>query len=148
MMKKRIAIPIFLLVLISLALVACQPQEVITTVVVTEQVETVVTQEVETIVTQEVEVVVTEVVEVPAEAGEKTVVEFWSTDNEEERVDTYEDIAARFMEANPNVEIRIIPIERFNRDFGTEIFEFSFVICADLYQRRAVFFEHSFTVVN
>ena len=110
-MKKRIAIPIFLLVLFSLALVACQPQEVVTTVVVTEQVETVVTKEVETVVTQEVEVVVTEMVEVPAEVGDKTVIEFWSTDNEEDRVDTYEAIAARYMEQNPDVEIRIVPIE-------------------------------------
>jgi len=67
-------------------------------------------------VTRQVEVEVpveqTVVVEVPAEpAGEKTVVEFWTTDNEEPRVDTYEAIAARYMAENPDVEIRIIPIE-------------------------------------
>jgi multiple sugar transport system substrate-binding protein len=67
-------------------------------------------------VTREVKVEVpveqTVVVEVPAEpAGEKTVVEFWTTDNEEPRVDTYEAIAARYMADHPDVEIRIIPIE-------------------------------------
>ncbi len=67
-------------------------------------------------VTREVQVDVpvkeTVIVEVPAEpAGEKTVVEFWTTDNEEPRVDTYEAIAARYMAENPDVEIRIIPIE-------------------------------------
>lgn len=40
-----------------------------------------------------------------------TVVEFWTTDNEEERVQVYEDVAARYMEQNPGVEIRIVPIE-------------------------------------
>ncbi len=61
----------------------------------------------------EVEVVVeqTVVVEVPAEAGEKTVVEFWTTDNEEPRVDKYEEIAARYMAEHPDVEIRIVPID-------------------------------------
>lgn len=60
-----------------------------------------------------VEVVVTEIVEVPveAEAGDKTVIEFWTTDNEEARVDVYEAVAARFMEANPDVELRIVPID-------------------------------------
>ncbi|MEJ2750663.1 MAG: extracellular solute-binding protein, partial [Anaerolineae bacterium] len=42
---------------------------------------------------------------------EKTVVEFWTTDNEEERVYTYEAVAARYMEMHPEVEIRIVPIE-------------------------------------
>lgn len=40
-----------------------------------------------------------------------TVVEFWTTDNEEERVQVYEEVAARYMEQNPGVEIRIVPIE-------------------------------------
>jgi multiple sugar transport system substrate-binding protein len=73
----------------------------------------------ETIIVTEVveiegeQVVVTEVVEVevPAEETEKTVVEFWTTDNEAERVDRYEEVAARFMEANPDIEVRIVPIE-------------------------------------
>ncbi len=62
-----------------------------------------------------VEVIVTEVVEVevevPAEPVDKTIVEFWTTDNEEDRVDVYEEIAARYMAEHPEVEIRIVPIE-------------------------------------
>lgn len=58
-------------------------------------------------------VVETEVVsvEVPAEPTEKTVVEFWTTDNEEDRVDVYEAVAALYMEENPAVDVRIVPIE-------------------------------------
>ncbi len=41
----------------------------------------------------------------------RTVVEFWTTDNEEERVKAYEAVADRYMELHPEVEIRIIPIE-------------------------------------
>jgi len=41
----------------------------------------------------------------------KTVIEFWTTDNEEDRVQRYEEVAARYMEMNPGVEIRIVPIE-------------------------------------
>jgi multiple sugar transport system substrate-binding protein len=85
-MKKRSLLIIMLLVLGSM-LVACQPEKVVETVVVTQ------------------------VVEVPAEPVEKTVIEFWTTDNEEERVDTYEAVAARYMAEHPDVEIRIIPIE-------------------------------------
>lgn len=47
----------------------------------------------------------------PVFAQDKVVVEFWTTDNEEERVNTYEAVAARFMEANPNVDVRIVPID-------------------------------------
>jgi len=39
------------------------------------------------------------------------LVEFWTTDNEEERVKVYEAVAAKYMEQNPNVEVKIIPIE-------------------------------------
>jgi multiple sugar transport system substrate-binding protein len=120
-MKKYLILA--LLVVGVLALAACQPQTVeVTRVVtetetVTEEVEvpvevTRVVTETETVtetVTEEVEV--TRVVEVAAEPGETTVVEFWTTDNEEARVDTYEAIAAAYMEANPEVEIRIVPIE-------------------------------------
>jgi multiple sugar transport system substrate-binding protein len=104
---KKIFVLVSLLIIASMALAACAPQTVVETVVVTEVVRE--TQEV--VVTQEVEVVKTEVVEVPAEPTEKTVVEFWTTDNEEERVNTYEEVAARFMEANPDIEVRIVPIE-------------------------------------
>ena len=46
-----------------------------------------------------------------AYAADKTVVVFWTTDNEEERVDRYEEVAARFMALNPDIEVRIVPIE-------------------------------------
>jgi multiple sugar transport system substrate-binding protein len=38
-------------------------------------------------------------------------IEFWSTDNEEERVAVYEKVAAELMEKNPDVTIKIVPIE-------------------------------------
>lgn len=60
-------------------------------------------------VPKEVPVEVTRVV--PAEPVKKTVVELWTTDNEEARVAAYEAVAARFMAANPNVDVRIVPIE-------------------------------------
>jgi len=41
----------------------------------------------------------------------KTVVEFWTTDNEEERVDVYEAVAAGFMAKHPEIDVRIVPIE-------------------------------------
>ncbi|MBN2469590.1 MAG: carbohydrate ABC transporter substrate-binding protein [Anaerolineae bacterium] len=43
--------------------------------------------------------------------GDEVVVEFWTTDNEEERVNRYEEVAARYMEMNPNVDVRIVPID-------------------------------------
>jgi multiple sugar transport system substrate-binding protein len=58
----------------------------------------------------EVEKEVQVTVEVPVEV-ERTVVEFWTTDNEEERVDVYEAVAERFMAENPDIEVRIVPIE-------------------------------------
>ncbi|MCP4422566.1 MAG: extracellular solute-binding protein [Chloroflexi bacterium] len=106
------------LILVAFAITACSPQTVEVTRVVTET-ETV-TEEVEVTrmvegesVTETIEVtrVVEVEVEVPAEAMETTVIEFWTTDNEEARVDTYEAVAARYMEMHPEVEIRIIPIE-------------------------------------
>lgn len=66
----------------------------------------------ETIVQEVTRVVIeTEVVEVPAGPTQMTVVEFWTTDNEEDRVDTYEAVAARYMATHPEVDIRIVPIE-------------------------------------
>ncbi len=106
-MKKAFPF-ISIIIALTLILAACAqptPETIVETVVVTQEVEK------EVVVTQEVEVVRTEVVEVPAEPTEKTVVEFWTTDNEEERVDTYEAVAARFMEENPDIEVRIVPIE-------------------------------------
>jgi len=45
------------------------------------------------------------------QVGAQTVVEFWSTDNEEARVAQYEAVAAAFMEKNPGIEVKIVPIE-------------------------------------
>ena len=61
--------------------------------------------------TVEVKVVETVEVEVPVEAGDKTVVEFWTTDNEEDRVDVYEAIADRIMADHPELDVRIVAIE-------------------------------------
>ncbi|MEE9188490.1 MAG: extracellular solute-binding protein [Anaerolineales bacterium] len=107
MNRKPIIIALF--VLTALLVSQCAPAATPTpeTIIVTEQV--VVTQEVEVIVTQEV--VVTEIVEVPAEPIEKTVVVFWTTDNEEDRVDVYDAVAQSFMDENPEIEVRIVPIE-------------------------------------
>ena len=95
---KRLTYALPLVLMMALLLAACATPA-------PEQVE--VTREVQV----EVPVEQTVVVEVPAEVGEKTVIEFWTTDNEEPRVDTYEAIAARYMAEHPEVEIRIIPIE-------------------------------------
>lgn len=59
---------------------------------------------------QPVTVVETVVVEKEVVA-DRTVIEFWSTDNEEERVNTYEAVAEMCMEKIPGVDIRIVPIE-------------------------------------
>jgi multiple sugar transport system substrate-binding protein len=45
------------------------------------------------------------------EPVEKVVVEFWTTDNEEERVDAYEAVAQKYMLEHPEVDVRIVPIE-------------------------------------
>jgi multiple sugar transport system substrate-binding protein len=109
---------IALVIMMSLVLAGCQPQtvEVEVTRVITETEEVPV--EVTRVITETVEVEVegemvevTRVVEVPAEDTDKVVVEFWTTDNEEDRVDVYEEVAARFMAENPGIEVRIVPIE-------------------------------------
>ena len=46
-----------------------------------------------------------------AYATDKTVVEFWTTDNEPDRVAAYEAVAARFMAEYPDIEVKIVPIE-------------------------------------
>ncbi|MEA3338861.1 MAG: extracellular solute-binding protein, partial [Chloroflexota bacterium] len=102
-MKKYISLLMLTTILVGL-LAACaapEPQIVEVTRVVTEQ------EEVEV----PVEVTVEVPVEVPAEPGEKTVVEFWTTDNEEDRVNVYEAVAAGFMAEHPEIEVRIVPIE-------------------------------------
>ncbi|MGD9001250.1 MAG: extracellular solute-binding protein, partial [Anaerolineae bacterium] len=83
------------------------PEVVEVTRVVTEKEEVEVTK----VVKEEVEVTKEVMVEVPAEPTEKTVVEFWTTDNEADRVDVYEDVAAQFMAENPEIEVRIVAIE-------------------------------------
>jgi len=40
-----------------------------------------------------------------------TIVDFWTTDNEEERVKVYEAVAAKYMAAHPDVDVRIVPID-------------------------------------
>jgi multiple sugar transport system substrate-binding protein len=105
-MKKLVYLSVILAVLLSF-MAACGPTP--TPQVIKETV--VVEKEVQVEVTKEVPVEVTKVVEVPAEPMEKTVVEFWTTDNEEERVDVYEAVAARFMAEHPEIEVRIVPIE-------------------------------------
>ena len=105
-MKKLVYLSVILAVLLSF-MTACGPTP--TPQVIKETV--VVEKEVQVEVTKEVPVEVTKVVEVPAEPMEKTVVEFWTTDNEEERVDVYEAVAERFMAEHPEIEVRIVPIE-------------------------------------
>ncbi|RPI53706.1 MAG: extracellular solute-binding protein, partial [Chloroflexi bacterium] len=103
-----------ILILLATALAACgatpppaetviQTVEVEKTVVETVEVEKTVVETVE--VEKEVEVTV----EVDRES--EAIIEFWTTDNEEERVDVYEEVAARYMAEHPEVEIRIVPIE-------------------------------------
>ena len=117
---KKFSLFLLVLVVVALVIAACQPETetVEVTRVVTETEEVVVTQVVEKVVEVEgeaVEVEVTRVVEtvveVPAEPTEKTVVEFWSTDKEPDRVELYEDVAARFMAENPGIDLRIVAID-------------------------------------
>jgi multiple sugar transport system substrate-binding protein len=89
-MKKYLAL-FGTLVALAVLLTACQPEVIVETVEVPG----------ETVI-EEVEV------EVPSD---KVVIEFWSTDNEPERVNKYIEVAAKFMEQNPDVEIVIVPIE-------------------------------------
>jgi multiple sugar transport system substrate-binding protein len=103
---KRTILLIAALTLLTL-IAACAPATTATPETIIQTVEV----PVETIVTQEVQVVETQIVEVPAEPVNKTVVEFWTTDNEEDRVNVYEQVAADFMAANPDIEVRIVPIE-------------------------------------
>jgi len=95
-MKKLVYLSVILAVLFSFV-AACgptpTPQIIKETVVVEKEVE------------KEVQV------EVTAVPVEKTIVEFWTTDNEEDRVNVYEAVAAGFMAEHPEIEVRIVPIE-------------------------------------
>lgn len=84
-MSKLLGKTLTLVAALGMLLAACQPQ----------------------VVTVTKEVVVTQEVTVKPES----VVEFWTTDNEEARVSKYEEIAARYMAEHPEVEIRIVPID-------------------------------------
>jgi multiple sugar transport system substrate-binding protein len=96
---KRLFSIFAVLVILSLLAAQCGGPAAVQTVIVTKEVEKVVTQEVEKVVTKEV----------PTKP--QVVVEFWSTDNEEERVNVYEQVAQSYMDAHPEVEVRIVPIE-------------------------------------
>jgi len=95
MKKLSLLITVALLLAALTACTSAEPEVIIETV------------EVEVEVPVEVEVEV----EVPADAVDKTVVEFWRTDNEEGRIDVYEAIAVKFMAEHPEIDLRIIPIE-------------------------------------
>ncbi|MBC8265053.1 MAG: extracellular solute-binding protein [Anaerolineales bacterium] len=90
---------------------AAPPAEVIEREVIVEK-EVPVTVEVvkETIVEKKVVETVVVEKEVAVEI-KKTVVEFWTTDNEEDRVNVYEAVAAGFMAEHPEIEVRIVPID-------------------------------------
>lgn len=96
---KRLFSVFAVLVILSLLAAQCGGPAAVQTVIVTKEVEKIVTQEVEKIVTKEVP------------TRPQVVIEFWSTDNEEERVNVYEQVAQRYMDEHPEVEIRIVPIE-------------------------------------
>jgi len=104
---KKLSIFVLIAMLASAMLAACAPAATPTPEKVVETVEVPVQVTVE--VPVEKEVVVT--VEVPQEPVQKTVIEFWTTDNEEERVTAYEKIAADFMAEHPEIDLRIVPIE-------------------------------------
>jgi multiple sugar transport system substrate-binding protein len=113
---KKLAF-VLILSMLAVLVAACgatpEPQTVIQTVEVEKEVTVQVEKEVTVVETVEVEkeVTVVETVEVEKEPAEQTVVEFWTTDNEEERVNVYEEIAARFMAEHPEIDVRIVPIE-------------------------------------
>ncbi|MFN2127010.1 MAG: ABC transporter substrate-binding protein, partial [Anaerolineales bacterium] len=106
-MKKTI-VKFSIFVLIALLTAQCAPAG---TQTIVETVEVEVPVEKEVIVTQEVEKIVTEVVEVEGAPVERTEIEFWTTDNEPDRLEVYEAVAAKWMEQNPEYEVRIVPIE-------------------------------------
>jgi len=110
-MKRLVTLLLVVAVLASFVACAAPTPEVIEKEVVVEK-EVPVTVEVEKEVIVEKPVVQTVVVEkeVPVEV-KKTVVEFWTTDNEEERVTVYEAVANRFMAEHPDIDVRIVPID-------------------------------------
>jgi len=106
-MKKYASLLMLGAILVGLLAACAAPTPEIVEVEVTR----IVTEKEEVEVPVEVEKEVQVTVEVPVEPGEKTVVEFWTTDNEEDRVNVYEAVAAGFMAEHPEIEVRIVPIE-------------------------------------
>lgn len=98
---KKFSFILFVTLLISMVLTACQPQ-----VETTEPVSAPEEEATEDI--KETEKVSEEVI---APDVEEIVIEFWTTDNEEERIIAYEAVADAFMQLHPEVDLRIVPIE-------------------------------------
>ena len=118
---KRLATLLVVVAVLASFVAACAPTPVVVekeVVVEKPVIETVVVEKevvvekpvVETVVVEK-KVVETVEVEVTAVPVEKTIVEFWTTDNEEDRVNVYEAVAAGFMAEHPEIEVRIVPIE-------------------------------------
>jgi len=93
-MRKTLGIALVAIMLVTLTL-ACGPTP--TPQVIREK-ETVVVTEKETVVVEK-------------EPGEQTVVEFWTTDNEKARMDVQNELATRFEEANPDIDIQVVAID-------------------------------------
>ncbi|MFQ5813154.1 MAG: ABC transporter substrate-binding protein, partial [Anaerolineae bacterium] len=106
---KRLA-TLLLVVAVLAGCAAPTPQVIEKEVIVEKEVPVTVEVPKEVIVEKKVIETVEVVKEVPVEI-KKTVVEFWTTDNEEERVTVYEAVAAAFMTEHPDVDVRIVPIE-------------------------------------
>ena len=49
--------------------------------------------------------------ETPSEPAEPASIEFWTADNQGDRMAAYRAVAQRYMAAHPNVEITIVPVE-------------------------------------
>jgi multiple sugar transport system substrate-binding protein len=104
---KKLSIFVLIAMIASAMLAACAPATTPTPEVVVQTVEVPVQVTVEVPVEKEV----VKTVEVEKEPAQKTVIEFWTTDNEEERVNVYENIAAAFMAEHPEIDLRIVPID-------------------------------------
>ena len=105
-MSKKIMLLVSVLLIASFALASCAtptPETIIQTVEVEVEKEVIQTVEVEKEVVQTVEVMV--------EPEEKTVVEFWTTDNEPDRVEVYEKLADDYMVMHPEIDLRIVVID-------------------------------------
>ena len=105
-MSKKLMLLLSVLLIVSFALASCAtptPETIIQTVEVEVEKEVIQTVEVEKEVIQTVEVMV--------EPQEKTVVEFWTTDNEPDRVIVYETLADQYMALHPEIDLRIVVID-------------------------------------